>query len=275
MALRVPDVSRAETFYQDVVGLSPHAAAVDGGVALGWGAGAHAVELLAGEPALDHFALEVPDPEQLASLRERIAAAGVAVVDCAGPGHPDGFFVTDPDGRRVEFHGRIERSGERVADLAWRPRRLQHITLATPALAPALEFYTEVLGLRVSDRMGEVFAWLRCGSEHHTVAIVQSDSSRKLDHFSFDLDHWDDFKGWCDRLSELGVRVGWGPGRHGPGNNVFLMFDDPDGFHIELSSEMEHYFDDVADYGVRQWEPSDTAVNLWGGVPSWRAPQVA
>jgi hypothetical protein len=106
------------------------------------------------------------------------------------------------------------------------------------------------------------------------VAIVRSESSSKIDHFSFDLDSWQDFKVWSDRISEYGHELSWGPGRHGPGDNLFLMFDDPAGYHVELSSEMEHFFDDLAEYTPRLWTPSTRTVNLWGGVPSWRGPQV-
>ncbi len=274
IALRCEDAGAAADFYCDVVGLTPHPPR-DGSLALGWGAGAHALELLDGEPGLDHFAIEIPDREELTALRERVAAAGVEVTPLDEEGHADGFSLVDPDGRPVEFHGRIDRSGEKIADLGWRPRRLQHITLATPSLQPMLDFYLDVLGFRLSDRMGDVFAWMRCGTEHHTVAVVERETARKLDHFSFDLDGWADFKAWCDHLAQLGVRIDWGPGRHGPGNNIFLMFEDLDGYHLELSCEMEQYFDDVAEYPTRIWDASDRAVNLWGSVPSWRAPQVA
>jgi hypothetical protein len=65
--------------------------------------------------------------------------------------------------------------------------------------------------------------------------------------------------------------VQWGPGRHGPGNNLFLFFDDPAGNHVELSAEMERFFDDYAQYEPRIWNADPATVNLWGGqVPRWR-----
>ena len=63
----------------------------------------------------------------------------------------------------------------------------------------------------------------------------------------------------------------WGPGRHGPGNNLFLFFDDSAGFHVELSSEMERYYDERACYTPRVWEVGPRATNLWGGPSAgWR-----
>ena len=67
------------------------------------------------------------------------------------------------------------------------------------------------------------------------------------------------------------VPVQWGPGRHGPGNNLFVFFDDPAGHHIELSAEMEKFYDDRVAYVPRRWTPAPQTVNLWGGqTPQWR-----
>jgi catechol-2,3-dioxygenase len=170
----------------------------------------------------------------------------------------------------LHLHGRVSRAGEHAADPGRRPVRIQHVTLATADLEPMIEFYL-TLGFRLSDRMGKVFAWLRSDVEHHSVAIVDTGSSGGLDHYSFDLDSWDDFKVWADRLTDRAIPVQWGPGRHGPGNNLFLFFDDLDGNHIELSAEMERFFDGRADYTPRIWNADPTTVNLWGGqVPQWR-----
>ena len=180
------------------------------------------------------------------------------------------LMVRDPDGNAVHLHGRVSRSGEHGADPGRRPVRIQHVTLATTNIEPMIDFYL-ALGFRLTDRMGGVFAWLRSNVEHHSVAIVDTGASGGLDHYSFDLDSWDDFKIWADRLTDRGIQVQWGPGRHGPGNNLFLFFDDLDGNHIELSAEMERFFDGSADYTPRIWNADPSTVNLWGGqVPSWR-----
>ncbi|WP_103338499.1 VOC family protein [Amycolatopsis sp. CA-126428] len=278
LGLRVPDVAAAAEFYSRILGLCPAGALADGGLRLGWGLGHHVLDLRPGAPAVDHIAFEVRDEGGLDALEKRLHEAGVPVtaldedlLDDARPG-TSGFAATDPDGVRVHFHGPVRRAGEHGADTGRRPVKYQHVTLASEDVVGKVAFYTDVCGFRLSDQLADGrFAWLRSDRDHHTLAIVASGSDTGLDHYSYDLSEWEDFKTWCDRLTEEAVDVVWGPGRHGPGNNLFVFFDDPAGHHIELSAEMEKFHDDRVAYTPRRWEPVSASVNLWGGqVPSWR-----
>lgn len=276
LAIRVADVATAAAFYQRVLGLVVHDSLEEGGLRLGWGRGHHVLDLLQGSPGLDHFAFAVDDPAELARIQSGAVQHGLVVTpgsqtDWAA--RADGFEISDPAGHRVQFHGAVDRSGE-VGDPAGnRPIRLQHITLASPDVGEMLGFFRDVLGFRHSDVLGEnEFVWLRSNREHHTLAVVKSDHSG-LDHFAFEVTGWDELKAWCDRLTDEDVRITWGPGRHGPGNNLFLFFDDPDGNRIELSAELERFHDDRVTYAVRRWDPVPTSVNLWGGLlPAFRNP---
>ncbi|MFT4231351.1 MAG: VOC family protein [Leucobacter sp.] len=274
----VPDLAKTETFYRRVLGMTRHAELPGGRVRLGWGAGHHVLELVQGEQGLTHYGFEVRDEGGLEGIRERLDAAGVEhrnldpeYIDEAN-GDPDGLVVTDPDGTPVHFHGEVRRSGENSADTGRRPIKFQHTTIGTTDVAPMAEFFTDVIGFRISDQLGDGnFAWFRSDRDHHTLAIVRVGSAGDIDHYSYDLSEWEDFKSWCDRLTELDVPVTWGPGRHGPGNNLFVFFDDPAGNHIELSAEMEKFYDDRVEYVPRRWTPAPSTVNLWGGqTPSWR-----
>jgi catechol 2,3-dioxygenase len=274
LGLRVPDVEAATRFYQRIVGLSVHSALEDGGVRLGWGQGHHVLDLLPGAAALDHVAFEVDGETQpFDAFRHAIEEGGAPTHDldetAAGVA---GFRTLDPDGNVVQFHQAVDRSGEVGDPGARRPIRFQHITLATTDVAAMLEFYTRVVGFRQSDVMGDnEFTWLRSNREHHTLALVGADHGGDIDHYAFDVTGWDELKVWCDRLTDEGVDVTWGPGRHGPGNNLFIFFDDPAGNHIELSAELERFHDDRVTYAVRRWEPIPGSPNLWGGqLPQFR-----
>jgi catechol-2,3-dioxygenase len=266
VGLRTADPTTMARFYGETMGLVDEGQG-DDGLLLGWGTGHHAVELIRGEAGLDHFGLEVADPGGPAALGERLAAGGIAV-EARGDGRAS-LRVHDPDGNAIDLHGPVPRTGELIADTGRRPVRVQHVTMGTAAMEPMVEFYVR-LGFRITDRMGDVFTWLRSNVEHHSVAIVLTGQA-ELDHYSFDLAGWEDFKVWADRLTDLDVPIQWGPGRHGPGNNLFLFFDDPDGNHVELSAEMERFFDDRARYETRAWDEVPKTINLWGGqLPNWR-----
>jgi catechol 2,3-dioxygenase-like lactoylglutathione lyase family enzyme len=274
----VPDVAATADFYGRVLGLLIHDDLPDGGLRLGWGAGHHVIDLTQGEPGLSHYGFEVRDNDGISGIAKRLEAAGHTCNELPQTfiddpiGSPSGISVVDPDGTTVHFHGAVQRQGESAADPGRRPIKFQHITLGTANVEDMVKFFVDVVGFRISDQLEDGrFAWLRSNRDHHTLAVVNVGHAGVLDHYSYDLAEWEDFKTWCDRLTDAGVVVSWGPGRHGPGNNLFVFFDDPAGNHIELSAEMEKFHDDRVTYVARQWKPIPSSVNLWGGqLPSWR-----
>ena len=274
VALGVADIDAARRFYEDHVGLVKIATREDARERLSFGLGAHVLELAAGA-RIDHFALELPGPAQLEALVDRLDRHGVKTTTVsAGGDHPAALAFSDPDGHRAELHERIDRSGEGLGTGGRKPQRLHHITLSTENVGDLVDFYVSavVLGCAISDRMGERFAWLRCNREHPTIAIVEGVPGG-LDHYCFEVRDWDELKYWWDELSRGDVLVSWGPGRHGPGNNLFIMFDDSDRVHIELWCEMERFWDRNASYPEpRMWTADLRTVNLWGPSPERRRP---
>jgi catechol 2,3-dioxygenase len=202
---------------------------------------------------------------------ERLGAAGHEVGEREADAlEPHRYVVSDPDGNEIEIHGRIDRSGEFAGGGGRRPERIQHVAFSTPNIPELLAFYEEVLGFRLSDRMGgDSFLWLRSDHYHHSLALIKREG-RCMDHFSFDLADWEDVKLWCDKFARNDVSVVWGPGRHGPGNNLFIMFRDPQGTLLEYSLEMELYWDDVTEQEPRYWENTGKSVSLWGAWPDFR-----
>ncbi|THG31516.1 VOC family protein [Naasia lichenicola] len=278
IGLRVPEVQATADFYGRVLGLVVQRELADGGLQMGWGTGHHVLDLLPGERSLAYYAFEVRDAGGMAGIRSRLEQAGAPVTEVdpalldASIGDVESIETTDPDGNTVQFHSAVWRQGEGAGDPGRRPVKYQHITLGTVDVAPMTDWFTGVIGFRISDQLEDGrFAWMRSNKDHHTLAIVNVGARGNVDHYSFDLAEWEDFKSWCDKLTEQDVDVAWGPGRHGPGNNLFVFFDDPAGNHIELSAEMEKFYDDRVTYVARRWNPIPQSVNLWGGqLPNWR-----
>lgn len=265
IALGAADPTAMQRFYEENLGLSVSGSTQGDVINLGLGAGDPLLELSTGS-GMRSFALEVADPDEMAAVVARLQAAGTALSQ-----NDDGSIsFRDPDDHQLELHGRIDRCGEGGGDPGRKPVRLHHVTVSTADVPSLAGFYVETLGFAISDRMGDQFMWLRCNREHHTVAIVEGEPGG-LDHYCFEIASWDDLKTWCDQLATRGVEIAWGPGRHGPGNNIFIMFDDPAGFHIELSCEMERFWDDRVEYGEpRNWDHRAETINLWGPLPTWR-----
>jgi hypothetical protein len=64
----------------------------------------------------------------------------------------------------------------------------------------------------------------------------------------------------CD-LATLEIKLEWVPGGHGPGNNLFFMIRDPQGYLVEISAELEIMPDELV---KRSWKHEERTLNLWG-----------
>lgn len=203
------------------------------------------------------------DAAQLKAIRDRVESKGH---EC-GPSHSplftreDAFSVKDPDGNIFNFSAADEADQEEHDGMV---ARLQHVVVKSRNIEGLLAFYTDVVGFTLSDRVetpeGELKAcFLRGDNEHHCVAIFGG-SSDCLDHHSYEVGTWDLIRDWGDHLSDEYIKIMWGPGRHGAGNNLFFMFDDPEKNWIELSAELEI----VTDRPVEIWEHTERSLNLWG-----------
>ncbi len=208
------------------------------------------------------------DPARLARLREGIAASGAEILPSPSPLFDDeAFAVADPDGTPLTFgvlpyksveadNGRTDIGGE-----------LQHCAVATPRLPEMVDFYENVLGCRVSDKVhddeGELKAiFFRSDSLHHTVAIFGADYA-ELDHHSYEVESWNAIRDWADHMGDLRIPLWWGPGRHGPGDNLFFMIQDPDGNKLEFSAELEVF---SYEQDCREWPHEEHTLNLWGAA---------
>ena len=209
---------------------------------------------------LGYGAFACRDADGLAMLRERVEAQRLPVMPSPSPLFaPGAFAVRDPDGNQVVFGlGQPEEPCKGLRG------PLQHLTLATRDPVAIERFYVGKLGFLPSDRVvagnGVVnTVFTRSNHEHHTLACFRHDR-QGVDHHSYEAGDWSVIKDWCDRMGDLNVPIMWGPGRHGPGNNIFIFIEDPDGNWIEISAELEV----VHDRPVKLWKHEPRTLNSWG-----------
>ncbi|MGB7184845.1 MAG: VOC family protein [Burkholderiaceae bacterium] len=207
---------------------------------------------------------------QVSDLRRHCTEQGIACEPTDNPFLADAFAVTDPDNRQAVFG--LDKWPEELtsSSASALPGRLQHVVIATRDLSGMVAFYQDKLGFRASDHVydglpadGKITAtFLRSDPEHHSFAAFLSPENR-ADHLSFETNEWNDIRDWADHMAGCGIRLWWGPGRHGPGNNLFFMIEDPEGYKLELSAEIEHLTADVA---PRSWTHEERTLNLWGNA---------
>lgn len=120
-------------------------------------------------------------------------------------------------------------------------RKLGHVVLNVTDLEASVRFYTDVLGLSVSDRYpdsmvpgGMVF--MRCNTDHHGVALVGGAGKLErssLNHFAFEVGTPDEVfraRAW---LRKQGVPIVF-EGRRRAGCQLAVEFRDPDGNNLEI-----------------------------------------
>jgi catechol-2,3-dioxygenase len=263
-----PDVDVMARFYADVMDMEASSGA--DGSRLVTGPGRRI--LLSSGPAnrLAHAGFAVRDREGLDGLHQRAKKQRLNPVTVNAPlFSPGAFAVTDPDDNLIVFGLAAEPTGEPLR-LGRLRGPIQRLTLATRNVGAIEEFYAGRLGFGVSDRVvdaaGRVTTvFMRGNHEHHNIACVVGDRTG-VDHHAFEAGAWDTIRDWCDRFATLGVDVIAGPGRHGPGNNLFVCIEDPDKNRIEVSAELEV----IHDRAAKEWPHAERTLNLWGRaiVPS-------
>lgn len=279
----VPNLKEAESFHTafglDVVDRPQGYAVRTQGFDTDWG---YFVE--APHKALQHLSFGVYERD-LDRFRERVLAHGCELLPAAPGFGSNGIWFRDPDGTLLELAVATKTSpsekshgvhfsvppGAAGAPLSSRapivrPRRLAHILIFTPDVSRAVRFYTEVLGLGVSDQVPGEIAFLHGlhGSDHHLIAFVKSDAPG-LHHTSWDVASVDQVGLGARQMLDRGFDRGWGLGRHVLGSNYFHYIRDPWGSYAEYSCDIDFVPADV------EWRSQDHAPEdsfyIWGPSP--------
>lgn len=216
---------------------------------------------------LAYAAYAVPDLSEVERLAGRLAAASVVVEPIDKPGFgPGAIAFEDPDGNQFVFgvaqKAEMDLQGDGVAG---RPARLQHVVFASQDVDRLLSFFTDTVGFVLSDRVldetgGLRTAFVRCGNDHHSLAFFAA-SENRLDHHCYEAEEWNLIRDWADHFAAERMPLKWGPGRHGPGDNLFVFIHDPDGNWVEISAELEQV---APDRPAGDWPHEERTLNMWG-----------
>jgi catechol 2,3-dioxygenase-like lactoylglutathione lyase family enzyme len=195
-----------------------------------------------------------------------------------GPdGHPFQLVVTDKVSPNQKTPASPARGLERAPAAAPArtqvgrvyPRWLSHVLLFTPDVSGVVNFSESVLGLRLSDRSGDLVAFMHTphGSDHHLLACVKSEGPG-LHHTSWDLGSVDEVGEASEQMRNAGYADGWGVGRHVLGSNYFYYVRDPWGSFAEYSADID-FISSEQSWVAGDYAPEDSFY-LWGpAVPDW------
>jgi catechol 2,3-dioxygenase len=172
---------------------------------------------------------------------------------------------------------------EATVPVSFQLRKIGHVVLNVADLEASVRFYTEVLGLEVSDRYpdsmvpgGMVF--LRLNPDHHGVALVGG--ARRLDattlnHFAFEVGALDEVfraRAW---LAKHGVPLVF-EGRRRAGCQIAIEFQDLDGNNLEIYWNIDQVGTNAAARPASEWRPARTLEDAVANpVAGQRLPPIA
>ena len=262
----VPDVAAAEKFYTDVWLLTVAARTASTVYLRGTGAAHHLLSLTQTErPELLAVTLFSPSRKEVDALALSVPAHGGRILRAPGaidePGGGYGITFADPQGRLLRAVCEDTRHAD--ASIARdRPERLAHVVMNSHDTPAAQAFYENALGFKLADRT-RIMAFMRCSSDHHSIALADADNDC-LNHIAFMMPDLDSVMRGGGRLKEAGFAIEWGPGRHGPGNNLFNYFLGPFGFAIEYTAEVQLVDDSYRAGGPEDWKWPPGRIDHWG-----------
>jgi catechol-2,3-dioxygenase len=266
VGLRVTDLDEAAARWCAQFGLAESARA-PGRVQLSCDDEPCAVELIASETAgFDHVAYELTAECSLTHAYNHLVQWGAQTDDDGSvlrtedaEGNPVVLLPYREPRSRLVSHARPP-SGAAVGH----PRRLGHVNFLTGQLEEQLRFYSEALGMRITDWLGDAGLWFHIGPDHHVMALVDTGSAH-FHHLAFELVDIGQMRDMLDHLGRHGRWLGWGPVRHGIGGNIasYVRIVEEECF-VELYCDMEQL---QADHKPRHWADDRFSSNTWGPLP--------
>ena len=223
------------------------------------------------------LAFELGVDAEFAAIRQQLSDEGIRFDECRdyAPGIAEMLALRDPNGTRIELFSGISYVGAGLEVLGVGPLKLGHVAFFTSDPRALSEFYQRVLGFRVSDWIEDLFVFMRCNPDHHTVNFLKGDAGR-MHHIAFELKDVSHIAVSCDILANKRIPLAWGPLRFGPGHNVAAFHRNHDNHLVEFYAELDQMKDEgLGYYDPRPWhrdQPQRPKVWTLREDPAWGPP---
>lgn len=271
VALIVTDLNRSMRFYHESLGMHAHrrtetqawlGAGADDLLVLTEQAGAKPVQR--GHTGLYHFALLMPNREELARVLRHLIDTRTPLQGMSDHGVSEAIYLGDPDGHGIEIYRDRPREEWPVEDgalqmtldpldvpgllgevtsgkIVWHGMppgaTMGHVHLHVASLSQAEQFYCGVLGFGFMQRMFNQASFVSAGGYHHHLGLniwaglgapPPPDDAARLDWYEIVLPTTEAFNAVLKRLQDAGIAVEKEAGRatlHDPAQNRLVLVD--------------------------------------------------
>ncbi|MDR5832534.1 VOC family protein [Caballeronia sp. LP006] len=264
--LQMPDRATAVEFLKNPWGMTEVGTRGNTTFLRGTAAQHYAVSITEGPARAILSATIAGTREEVEAVYERVNQAGLRhgpwIHAFDEPGGGAGFYAAGLEGEPFRFVAEAEPPPEPLPTERANPIRVAHVVFNTRDRAAATRMFTDVFGFKVSDST-RFMTFLRCDDLHHVIAYADS-KQPTLNHIAFEMKDTDAVLRGMGRLKDAGCGTVWGPGRHGPGDNVFAYFVGPFGACIEYTAEIMRVDDDYVTGTPDTWKFPDGRNDQWG-----------
>lgn len=220
------------------------------------------IALEEGESSYVRSVTFVCEQAELDLLITQVTARGLVAkpVESHDLGGGKGIVVELQEGEILRF---LVGSGEvETIDDIDLPVKLTHVVFNSEDAEASGKLVEDVLNFTVSDRTkGMVF--VRCNDAHHSTAFARAGFS-SLNHIAFEMQDIDAVMRGIGRLRDHQFTPAWGPGRHGPGDNVYAYFIAPFGAVVEFSTAVNKVPEDYKTGEPEDWTWPANRIDQWG-----------
>ncbi|QQE77585.1 VOC family protein [Alicyclobacillus sp. SO9] len=187
---------------------------------------------------------------EAASELERMGLNGNVKTDPM-PGVSELVEFKDIDGYTVQLFGEMELAAEGFKKTGVAPNKVGHLSLRVQDAKKSVEFYKQ-FGFTNTDWIEDFFGFMTCNRDHHVLNFATSDR-KEMHHMALELRDYSHLIQSMDTLGRNGIRILWGPSRHGAGHNIATYHRDPDGNMIELFTDADIYVPELDMFEPRPW----------------------
>ncbi len=253
IGLGVSDIEAWEVFGTEVLGLESNGRDDDGSLQLRMD-DYHYRFIVYEDKDLDDLQLvgwEMQGAQELADLAGKLGDRGFAVT----PGSDelkakrrvvDLIQFSDPNGLASEaYYGPLItrekpfKSGRSVSNFVAGDQGLGHIVISVQDRQETLNFYQDLLGLRISDWVhpqgdsSRTLTFMHCNSRHHSLAFWDVETPKRLHHFLVEVERLDDVGATHDLCQGKNIPIVISLGRHTNDEMLSFYVETPSGFAVE------------------------------------------